>query len=558
MREPQQILEQILESRGIAADEQFLHPDFTRDVAEPEAIPGVIESAERLAAAIASGERITLFGDYDADGIPGVAVLWKALQPLGATVTALIPYRRDGYGLTPASIERIVASAPKLVVCIDNGTVSVHEIASLKAQNLDVIVIDHHELHGELAPADILVNPKVHQGDQPEREFCACALAWKVAYALWRLQESRGVLPEGLKSEQLKWNLDLVGFSTVADMVPLLGENRVLAQYGLQVLAKTRTLGLRALALTAGVELPEVNETSIGFRLAPRLNAAARVQDEERDGKHVGLQLLMTDDLTEASNLADHLEQANQKRQAQLQQAQKEAEEQALEQGDALVLVVAARHWESGIIGLVAGRLVERFHRPAFVCAEEAGQWKGSVRTPTGVDAVALMESVSSLLLRFGGHQGAGGLTLADGVTPEQLGEPLRVWSAEQGYTLEQFRIWTRPRIDLELQLGEVTMPLADALRTLAPFGIGFPEVRFSAQVLIESAKRIGSTGAHLQVVLREGAAVVRGVYFSAPEHLTPAALVGQFVDIIFRISVNDFGGTRRAEVQLDELLLKA
>jgi len=403
-----EIIQLLLEKRGIAQDQQenFLHPDFERDTHDPFLMKGMDVAVERLGKALEHKEVVGVFGDYDADGVPATALLVRCLRAAGFQVLARIPTRASGYGLTAGVVEEIKKDKLSLLITVDNGTVAKEEVAALVAAGTDVIICDHHEPHPDQIATQALaiLNPKQADCSYPFKELCACAIAWKYMKALYAQL--------GLSTDPLKWELDLVGLSTIADMVPLLGENRVLATYGLKVIRKTRNMGLRQLAAVAGVQLPDVGAGTIGFSIAPRINAPSRMHAETVAGTNAALQLLTTEDAGEAERLATYLNQQNAERQALLEQSLKEAEELAGKYLNDRCLIVYNADWSTGVIGLLAGRLLEKYSRPVIVLAQEDGVIKGSVRSVGTVHAVYLMEAGAVHLERYGGHAKAGGLTM--------------------------------------------------------------------------------------------------------------------------------------------------
>lgn len=497
-RTPAQIIQEVLKGRGIpvAEQERFRSPDFTRDTHSPWLLKGMEEAVTRLSRA--RHEHIVIFGDYDADGVPGTALLQRALRDLGyERVTGLIPTREQGYGLTPETVAAVLTHRPDLVITVDNGIVSHHEVATLAEAGSDVIIVDHHEpLPGKVARAAVaIINPKQEGCTYPFRELCACTLAWKLAAAL---AERLGG-PLGW----LKWELDLVALSTIADMVPLTGENRVLARFGLTVLRKSRNVGLQALAAVAGLRLSECDAGDVGFKLAPRINAPSRMHGELVDNAHLALTLLTTDDTAQAERLAAEANRHNVARQQLVEKHLEEAERQLAERAHPGVLVVYHDSWSTGVIGLVASRLSEKYGRPAVVLAPEQGVVKGSVRSTGQVHALELLETAAAELERFGGHAKAAGLTVKGSVAEVQrLLE--QYMDSLSGSLTDVLQDNDRPA-DGKLELGEVTVPLAEALAELEPFGLGFPTPLFTVEGEARTVRAVGAGGAHLSFFLTDG-----------------------------------------------------
>ena len=482
-----------------------MHPNFDTDQHDAALMKGMQVVVERLHKAREAKEVVVIFGDYDADGVPATALLVRACKKLNVQVFPVIPSRASGYGLTKDSLALILSHAPSLVITVDNGTVAVDEIASLADAGIDVIVIDHHEPHGEVANRALaIINPKQEDCPYPFTELCACALAWKVM-GQWYLFEGEDV-------SSLKWELDLVALSTIADMVPLIGENRLLAVYGMRVLQKTRNKGLRALMASAGVDTSSVQAGDVGFKIAPRINAPSRMHQEEVLEGNSALELLVTEDAGKAAHYAEHLTRCNTERQQLVDDHLAEAERQMEKRKDDRVIIVYHESWSTGVIGLVASRLLERYRRPVIALAKEGNEIKGSVRSVDGVHALELLESGSSQMSRFGGHAKAAGLTLNGDVDTFRLA--LNDFIEAHGMTIEQLRLAAERIPDMELSLEEANLELADALEELEPFGVGFPKPLFQVNCWITDVRKVGNEGKHLSCFLTDKALKRKAIGF--------------------------------------------
>lgn len=545
----EQVIEQILRQRGIGAGdrEQFLGPDFEHDTHAPELMLGMGVAVDRLVTAVAESEQVVVFGDYDADGVPATALLTRGLRALGLTVTSIIPTRSSGYGLSAAVVEQITATGTRLLITVDNGTVAKEEIAALNEAGVAVIVCDHHQpLEGQLAPALAILNPKQPDCPYPFKELCGCAIAWKL---LWSLYATVGRDPASLK-----WELDLVALSTVADMVPLVGENRVLVQFGLKVMRKSRNQGLQALVAAAGLQLAAVGPGDIGFRLGPRINAPSRMHQDTVAGQNPSLALLLSEQPAEAESWAEHLSTCNTARQDLLERQVREAVEEAEHYLPDMCLVLYRPDWSSGVIGLLAGRLLERYRRPVVVLAPEEGEVKGSVRSVEGVGVVELLDSACELFSRFGGHAKAGGLTLAGGesvvpVLRARLNHHLR----EQGVTLEQLALAMKRTPDLELSLSEADLPLAEALQQLEPFGIGFPEPIFRTTATLIAPRGVGREGKHLSCFLDQAGVRRKAIGFGLAAESFQS---GDQVQVDFTLQAEEYRGVRSASCCIQSMVL--
>ena len=386
--------------------EDFLNPKL-RSLRAPELLPGMAAAAARVLEAVRRGERIVLYGDYDVDGVTSIALLARVLKAYGAKVECFLPTRiGEGYGLSAAGVERCCEThRPELLVAVDCGTTSVNEIAGLRARDVDAVVLDHHEPGEKLPDCTALVNPKCG-GDF--HYLCSAGVAFKLAHAL--LKQSP------VASLDLKDFLDLVALATVADIVPLIGENRIFVRHGLRQMASTRWPGLAALMRVAGVTAP-VRGGDVGFRLGPRINAAGRLGSAQE-----ALQLLLTDDPAEASRLADRLDGYNRERQGVERAVASDAEEwlgKNFEPGRDTAIVAGSRDWHVGVIGVVASRVMRRHHRPTFIVGfDGAGEGKGSGRSIEGISLVSLLRQCADHLEKFGGHDMAAGVTVNEKAFP--------------------------------------------------------------------------------------------------------------------------------------------
>ncbi len=475
-------------------------------------------ACDRIRAAIAAGERICIHGDYDVDGICATALAVTSLRELGANVDWHLPSRFDeGYGLAAQTIERLAEEGCSLVLTVDCGITAVEEVARAKALGLDVIVTDHHR-PGETLPDCPIVATRPSR--YPFPELCGTGVAYKLLGAL---------------GADVDKHLDLVALATVADVVPLLDENRALASAGLRALARTQKPGLQALMRAARVDPAIVDTGAVGFRLAPRINAAGRLG-------HPGaaLELLLTDDREEASRLASRLEELNRERQQVEDRILREAVAQVAEWPEAKqrcrAYVLAGEAWHEGVIGIVASRLVERFNRPVVMIAGGDELWKGSGRSVTAFDLHGGLAACAHTLERFGGHRAAAGLS----IRPENVEEFARAFAAhaEQHLVEEDLRPVTH--VDAVLPPKTVpTLELCEELAKLAPFGLGNPEVTMLAESCeLRDLATVGE-GKHLRFRVRAGGAIA----FGLGAQLERFQAESRF-DVAFRLQANHWNGT--------------
>lgn len=557
------LFEQILAQRGL--DEGFLRPKYHECAVEnmpegsPEAAGGVFDAekgekaltlsdarkaAERLLEAVSRGERIMIYGDYDADGVTASTVMYDALTWAGAKeVVVMLPDRFvDGYGMGSRCVERAMEEGVKLVVTVDCGSNNPEVIEELAARGIETVVTDHHEVSGELPEAVAVVNPKRPDVKCPEglQYLAGVGVAFMVARELVKL----GAIPVG----QEKWMLDLVLIGTICDSMVLLGANRELCYWGMQVLAKTRRPGLKELMRKAGVKA--VTADAIGFQLGPRINAAGRMASAE-----VALRLLMTQSRAEAIGLADELEQLNNKRKTQQNAAVREVEATGV--GEEPVIVACGK-WHEGILGIIAGRLTEQYKRPAFALSEvEEGVLKGSGRSFGEFSLAEALGECREQILGGGGHAGACGVKVA---TAKLEGFRKAINDYYRGLGLVDQERFLACKEDLTVErLADLDLELLEDLQRLEPFGPGNQEPVFLlSKMQVREVRLMGVEGQHLKlaVVDREGMEL-RMVAFGAPEEWKEAE-VGDEVDVWMVPMLNEWNGRRTVEGRMLEVKIRA
>ncbi len=516
------VLAQVLVRRGLAAAgdvRAFLAAEATHPLS---AFGGLSEAAERILGHVGRGSRITVHGDYDVDGVAATAVLVRALRTLGARVDWYLPSRiDDGYGLARATVDRLAARGTDLLVTVDCAITAVEEVAAARAAGLDVVVTDHHtpRADGTLPEAPI-VHPRL--GGNPCPELCATGVAYKLAQALL-----------GDQAELVAEDLDLVALATVADVVPLVDENRALVRAGLRALARTRKPGLRALMEVARVDPGAVDASAIGFRLAPRINAAGRLHRAD-----AGLELLLTEDPARARAIAAELDAVNSERRDVETRILFAAEAQVAEHGPAAAYVLAADDWHPGVIGIVASRIAERHHRPVVLIALDGAEGTGSGRSIPAFDLLGGLTASARHLERHGGHRAAAGLTIAR-ANVEAFREAFTAHAAEH---LTPADLVPELRIDAVVPGDALTLALAEELERLAPFGHGNPPVSLLVPAAhVDDARALGE-GRHVAFTLHAGGARSRCVQFGAGSR--PPADPDQPVDAAVRLEVNRWNGS--------------
>jgi single-stranded-DNA-specific exonuclease len=516
--------------------ESFLRPQL-KSLSDPFLLANMETAVARILAALDRHERIVLFGDYDVDGVTSLALLAEMLRAYGAKPDLFLPLRmEEGYGLSRESVERCCElHRPQLLIAIDCGTSSVAEIADLCRCGSDVIVLDHHEPKPELPDCIAVVNPKI-SGENSFNYFCSVGIVFKLCHALLKRRP--------LANFDLKSHLDLVALGTVADIVPLHRENRVLVRAGARQIAQSKRPGLRKLMEVAAVRAPIATE-DIGFRLGPRLNAAGRLHTAER-----ALRLLLTGDENEAAELANLLDTQNRERQAVEKQILVAAEKQITDEFDPAedaAIVVGAPDWHPGVLGIVASRIARQYHRPAIVVGFDAnGMGKGSGRSIEGFSLVEALSQCSTLLEKFGGHEMAAGLTVAE-KNFAAFGEAFRQVAREM---LSDDHLQPRLQIDHELAFSELNMELLHWHEMLQPFGSGNPQPLFLAREVEPAVEPKIVNEKHLVLRLRQHGRFQRAIFFDgAIETLPPAPW-----DIAFQIKPDEYEGVIRLQLQVQAL----
>lgn len=537
------VLCQILAGRGVTtpdAIQRFIEPDLSRDWLDPLLIPGMEDGARRIASAIARKERIVVFGDFDLDGISSAALLARGLVACGADVEVTVPNRFvEGYGLSAASTKRVLALHPALIVTVDCGVSAAAEVARIRAAGVDVVVSDHHE-PGDDVPSGIpVVNPKL----DPVCESFSLAGA---GVAL-KLLQAVGLLI----GDEITWRTltDLAALGTVADVVPLVGENRALVADGIDRMRTSPSPGLLALSAVAGVKTDVMRSQEISYSLSPRLNAAGRMGDPE-----VALALLMSDDPDECARLASILDGQNLARQAVEQQMHEEAlalAERHYRRGDR-ALVLASEGWHEGVKGIVASRLSDIYGVPSVLFALKEGVASGSGRSVGSIDLHAAVSACSHLAERFGGHAAAVGVTLAseavDGFRECLLGHLAAL--PEEQFVIER-------TCDAAITLEQASVDLGEELLLLEPFGHGNPAPLFSANgVFMSSRKRVGKTANHLRFTAFDGVTSVEAIAFRCRdiERLSETEVP---VNLLFELGVDSWRGRHRTQLLVRELELR-
>jgi len=521
---------------GIAEVTRFLAPRLA-DLRAPDGIADLSVALDRLQVALGKGERVGVFGDYDVDGVTSAAVVTLGLRGLGGDVVARVAHRHKGYGLTADEVSGFSADGCRVLVTTDCGTSDVEALQRARELGLDVVVIDHHQVPEGTTLAFALINP--HRADDvfPFKGLASCGLAFYLIAAL----RSRFAKTSAYDPREL---LDLVALGTVADLVPLRDENRIMVSAGLKGLASRRRSSLRALCDLARVGEGAATAEDISFRLAPRLNAAGRL-----GAAQVALDLLLALQDGEIGRLAQELDDCNRERQ-RIQEivwegALRQADEQLEQQPDVRVLVVGEEGWHAGVVGIIAARLVDRFHRPAFVVGFQDGVGRGSARTTGGISVYQILLFCREHLLRFGGHAAAAGLTVAH---PSFSAFRQAAWEAALRCAPE--RPAETIRVDAVVDLATLDMGQAEELMRLGPFGAANPEPLFGFRGVTASQSRVVGEK-HLQLTLVDTVGQAEAIAFNMAAR-DPGR--GTRIDVLAAADVDSYRGVRRARLRVRHL----
>jgi len=547
-----EVLVRLLAGRGIEGSEavrEFLEPDYEKGVHDPFLFSDMGKVVERIAQARDNKERVVIFGDYDADGITSSVILKETLETLGIAVAVYIPDKRsEGYGMNLGAIEKLAEEETKLIITVDCGITGIEEVERARELGIDVIITDHHHVPEELPKALAVINPRTGNSGYPFLELAGVGVAFKVAQAIFEK-----LLPQ--KKEQVKWFLDLVAIGTVADCVPLVGENRIFVKYGLLVLSKTKRNGLLQLFSVARLNIDENNVPStrnIGFHIAPRINAAGRINHA-----NLAYDLLVEGDIAKARVFALELEENNSHRQKITETATNEVKVLAENSfKDKKLIFAVGENFPIGVVGLVAGKIAQQFNKPTAVLQKGETESKGSFRSIPQVNIIEAIERCKELLLKFGGHSQAAGISIENGKL-EAFYEKL---NAEIEKELEGKDISPEILVDAEISPKDVDFALAESLDRLKPFGENNPEPVFAMRnLLVEDTRIIGNGEKHLKLSLRAQDGTPKifesiGFYIAKEfAHIKK----GDMVDVAFNLQKDEWNGNQRIQLLLVDVKVK-
>lgn len=549
------LIDRILRKRSVCdpeLQEKFLCHDFPAGLYDPFLFDDMQRCLERIERALQNNEKITVYGDYDVDGVCATSILFESLTALGGIVDITINHRdRDGYGLQKKMLQRCYESGTTLIITNDSGISNFDEIAYMQNNGVDVIITDHHQPPSpeKIPPAFAIIHPLVRADKYPFKGLCGAGVAFKLIQGMLRTEslrkrmQSRGYSCESFE----KWLLDLVCIATIADCMPIIDENRTLVHFGLIVLRKTRRLGLRALYECARIGNKPITTRTIGFQIAPRINAAGRMEHA-----NLAFELLTTQNANRASELASILEQTNQRRQKLTEEIYRKAHEalhQQFIEGKKILVGIGA-DWSSGILGLVASKLMQTFNRTVVLVTHSQAGRIGAARSIETMHITNIFRKLEYLFDRYGGHAAAGGFALKPSIDEHSLPNHFHSISEHELVPIEA----EKPRlIDCEIQLSDVSFEFIELLLKLEPHGIGNSKPLFLLRnVAIDDIAFVGVNGKHVRMVFSDGFLKRRAIGFSLSKNITALALsVGDMLDIVTELDMHEWQDIREPQLSL-------
>ncbi|MFH1111729.1 MAG: single-stranded-DNA-specific exonuclease RecJ [Patescibacteria group bacterium] len=539
------VLLQLLWNRNLKTQEkidEFLHPDWIEDVHDPYLFKDMPIAVERVFDAIRKNEVIGIYGDYDADGVSGSVILFTTLKKLAASVKIYIPHReREGYGLNKAAINYLADNQNKLIITCDCGVANIEEVDFANKLGMDVIITDHHQAKATLPPAKAIIHPNLERENYPGKNLSGGAVAFKLVQGL--LRSDYCTWSDKDKESWEKWLLDLVAISLVADMVPLLGEARTLTKYGLVVLQKNKRLGLKKIMETASIMPGNINTHTVGWQIAPRINAAGRM-----DHANAGFALLTTAEVKEADELARSLNLTNNERQKITDEMVNEAIQQVgdLKKNDYAICAYKP-DWPLGVVGLVAGKLVQYYNRPAVVMCSDKEIVSGSGRSLPVFDLIDALSQNSDLLIKYGGHKQAAGFKL----NKDNYEKFIKSFKKTAKKLLAKIDLTPELYIDCQLSLKQMDWNLYEQIIILEPTGQGNARPLFSASNLqITNIETVGSEAQHSRLILKQDDTTKKFIAFNIST-IDAKIKIGDILDVVFEIGVNEWNGNRELQFKI-------
>lgn len=547
------IILQLLYNRGFSDEKSitdFLNPNYDEQILDPFLFADMKRATTRILAAVKNKEKIMIYGDYDADGVCSTAVIYSALKQLGAEVDIRIPFREgEGYGLNMTAVTEIVAGGYKLVVTVDCGISNHEEVSEFKKNEVDIIITDHHK-QPQTLPTDAyaIINPSLNDCQYPFRKLCGAGVAFKVVQGLLKTQDDFDLdikLPAGFD----KWLLDLVAIATVGDIMPLLGENRIFVKYGLIVLDKTRRNGIMKIIEKVNHYSGKLDTQYIGWRLVPRLNAAGRINHAS-----LAFELLVSSSDDESDKLVQKLEEENTKRQSITVTMMKEADKIVSQIKDDKLLLAVGDSWHPGVVGLVAGRISDKYNLPAIIISKDGDKYVGSGRSIDGFDITSALSECSDYLEKFGGHPQACGFTLIGDDNLEKFRQKVVAIATA---SLKDADLREILKIDAEIGLADIDWNLYYKLEKFEPYGEANDMPLFLVKNLkIEQIQTVGSDGKHLRAMVSQTnhPVIHKMIGFSFGDWCAKLN-VGDNIDVVFEIGINEWNGNKELQLKIVDLM---
>ncbi len=551
------VILQLLWNRGIKTQEQideFLFPDYGPDIHDPFLFLDMKKAVERVFRAVEKGEKITVHGDYDTDGVCSALIAVSTLEEMGANVSVYLPHRElEGYGLNMQTVEELGKNGVNLIITTDCGISNRAEIKRAAELGMDVIVTDHHAEPPNIPDEALaIINPHLARENYPFKDLSGAGVALKFVQAILRDEKvknsegQRKAIDDPAAFE--KWLFDLAAIATIADIMPLLGENRTIVKFGLIVLNKTRRLGLKRLIDSLGLNKTKLLDArNVAFQIGPRLNAAGRI-----DHANQAYELLKTTDENEVDDLVAALNKTNEDRQTLSERVTAEAKEKIGDVGKKKILFALGKGWPLGIVGLVAGKIADNFWRPTFVITEKEGKIMGSGRSIPDFDMTAGLREAKELLSHYGGHAGACGFTLRDKKDYKKFQKILKVSAEKQ---LAGVELSPTLEIDAEVRLEKITWELFELLEKFAPFGKENERPRYLGRGLtVENFDSVGANGNHLRINLSQGNGLRKKFIGFCFGEWCEKLKAGDKIDVVFEVDVNEWNGNRELQMKIIDL----
>ncbi|MCC6421845.1 MAG: single-stranded-DNA-specific exonuclease RecJ [Phycisphaerales bacterium] len=558
------LLAQILLNHGlmdVESCQSFLRPSL-KSLHEPASLPNLQIAAERIAKAIRDGQSIVIYGDYDVDGITATSILWHAIRTLGGKPSYYIPHRiEEGYGLNAEAIAQICDQGAGLIVTVDCGVTATGPAGVAAERGVDLIITDHHDLHehvddqgnrvADLPVCHSIVHPRLSGSKYQNPYLCGAGVAFKLAWGIGQAMNGAAKVDDAFRAFLLEATA-LAALGTIADVVPLVGENRILAHYGLGGLKQSNLIGVQALIESANLTDQKLDSYHVGFLLAPRLNACGRMG-------HARLAVRMLTDADQAKSLeiAQYLEKQNRLRQQIerkiLEEALGQIQSQGRDPNERRSIVLGSADWHPGVIGIVASRLVERFNRPTIMVAMTNGHGQGSGRSIAGFHLLRALESCHDCLETYGGHEMAAGLK----VQSSRFEEFQEAFEEHARASLDPQLLVPELAIECQMELSQVNVGLVNDLKRLEPFGNGNrrPILCCRGVEMARPARRVGKTGDHLQLLVKQGDAMMKGIAFGAGD-LMDQLTAGRRVDLAVEPTINEYNGRSSVELNVKDIQL--